>query len=332
MMTLMQDVRFALRQLRKTPGFTITVLVTLALGIGANAAIFTLVNAVLLRSLPVGDPKTLVRVGDSNDCCVGFGTHDNGDYSLFPTAVYEEMKKSTPELEELAAIQAGFEWRPVTVRRDVAGAEARSLMGEYVSGNYFRTFGLRPAAGRLLTDSDDVKGAPMTAVMSYSTWQSEYAGDASVVGTTFWVNTKPVTVVGIAPRGFYGDRLSSTPPDFYLPIETMPVIMSVPYVHDPDTNWLYIVGRVKPGIAWGPLQEKLSAILRQTWSTSRHFTGVRDKELLSRAHVVLTPGGAGIEAMQERYGAHLHLLMWTSGLVLLVACANIANLLLVRGM
>ena len=134
MTTLIQDVRYALRQLRKTPAFTVTVLLTLALGIGANAAIFTLVHAVLLKSLPVADPATLVRVGDKNDCCVFSGTSDSGDYSLFSTDIYERMKKGVPEFEELAAIQAGFGYRPVVVRRDAGGAVAQSVMGEYVSG------------------------------------------------------------------------------------------------------------------------------------------------------------------------------------------------------
>ena len=332
MMTLIQDVRYALRQLRKTPSFTVTVLLTLALGIGANTAIFTLVHAVLLKSLPVVDPATLVRVGDKNDCCVFSGTQDSGDYSLFSTDVYERMKKGVPEFEELAAIQAGFGYRPVVVRRDVDGAVAQSVMGEYVSGNYFRTFGLQPQKGRLITDTDDVKGAPMTAMMSYKTWQRDYAGDASVVGSTFWVNTKPVTVVGIAPQGFYGDRLMTTPPDFYFPIETMSVLMNVRYVHNPEENWLYIVGRVKPGVGLTPLQDKLSAVLREAYATTENFSGSKGKEALKRAHVTLTPGGAGIQRMQEEYGAHLHLLTWIAGLVLLVACANIANLLLVRGM
>ena len=332
MTTLIQDVRYALRQLKKTPAFTVTVLLTLALGIGANAAIFTLVHTVLLKRLPVADPKMLVRVGHNNDCCVNSGTNDSGDYSLFSTEMYEQMKKSTPEFEELAAMQAGFGYRPITVRRDAMGAEARSVMGEFVSGNYFRTFGLRPHVGRLTTDSDDVKGAPMTAVMSYAAWQRDYAGDSTVVGSTVWVNTKPVTVVGIAPKGFYGDRLMSTPPDFYLPIGTMMVLANVRYVQDPNVNWLYIVGRIKPGVSVAALQDKLSATARQEFATTKNFSEGDGKAHLARAHVVLTPGGAGIQSMQEEYGAHLHLLMWVSGLVLLVACANIANLLLVRGM
>lgn len=333
MTTFAQDLRYALRQLKKTPAFTVTVLLTLALGIGANAAIFTLVNSVLLRSLPAANPSALVHVGDSNDCCVGSGWRSDGNYSLFSTEAYDRMKKGAPEFEELAAIQAGFTFRPVTVRGDEAGALPKSVMGEYVSGNYFRTFGLRPYAGRLFTDADDTKAAPMTAVISYAAWQRDFAGNPKVVGSTFWVNTKPVIIVGIAPKGFYGDRLVATPPDYYLPVETMPAIMNVPYVHDPSTNWLYLVGRVKPGTAMLPLQEKLSVILRQALLQTRiNFTSAAGKTKLTRTHVTLTPGGNGIQVMQEAYGAHLHLLTWIAALVLLVACANVANLLLVRGM
>jgi macrolide transport system ATP-binding/permease protein len=331
-MTLIQDVRYVVRQLRKTPGFTITAILTLALGIGANAAIFTLVHAVLLKNLPVTDPKTLVQLGDSNDCCVGVGVRKNADYSIFATATWQYVKKNASEFEELAAIQAGFEPRPIIARRGGTQDAARSVMGEFVSGNYFRTFGLRPQAGRLFADADDVAGAPMVAVMSYETWQRDYAGDASVIGSTFWINTKAVTISGIAPQGFFGDRLSSTPPDFYLPIETMPVLANVPYVHDPNQLWLYMVGRVKPGVSIPVLQAKVSALVRQSLADTRTFADTENKALLPKVHVVLTPGGGGIQNMQENYGSNLHLLMWISGAVLLIACANIANLLLVRGM
>jgi predicted permease len=330
--TLMQDLRFALRQLRKTPGFTITAVLTLALGIGANAAVFTLVHAILLKDLPVAKPENLVKLGDQNMCCVGFGYREDGDYALFSTAVYEHLKKNAPEFEELAAMQAGFTYRPVVIRRGGTQENARSVMGEFVSGNYFRTFGLQPEAGRLFTDSDDVQGAPFTAVMSYETWAHDYGADPTVVGSTFFVNTKPVAVVGIAPEHFYGDRLTSTPPDFYLPIESMPPLANVTYVHDPDGTWLYMIGRVKPGISRPQLQAKLSGLLRQVLATTRAYSSDKDKSELPRAHLVLTPGGAGIQAMQAEYASHLKLLMWTAGLVLLIACANIANLLLARGM
>jgi len=334
--TLVQDVRYALRQLRKTPGFTATAVLTLALGIGANAAIFTLVNAVLMRNLPVADPKTLVRIGNQNQCCVGGGVQsdrdDEGNYSYFPTATWELIKKNAPEFEELAAMQAGFQYRPITVRRDGKQEMARSVMGEFVSGNYFETFGLKANAGRLFADSDDVEGAPTVAVMSYAAWQRDYAGDPAVVGSTFWVNTKPVTIAGIAPAGFYGDRMTSSPPDLYLPIESMPVLANAPYVHDPGVRWLYMVGRVKPGTNLPALQQKLSALVRQSFGETQTFSGGSGKEQLPKVHVVLTPGGGGIQQMQEQYSSNLKILMIVSGLVLLIACANIANLLLARGM
>jgi predicted permease len=201
-----------------------------------------------------------------------------------------------------------------------------------VSGNYFRTFGLRSQAGRLLGDADDVAGAPAVAVMSHMAWQRDYAGDASVVGSTFWINTKAVTIVGIAPAGFYGDRLSSSPPDFFLPIETMEALANVHYVHNSDVQWLYLLGRVKPGVSRGPLREKLSTLVKHSFGETKTFSSGKGKTLLAKVHVTLTPGGAGIQELQEQYASNLRLLMIVSGLVLLIACANIANLLLARGM
>jgi len=329
--TLLHDVRYAIRKLLKTPGFTATAVLTLALGIGANAAIFTLVNAVLMKNLPVADPKTLIRLGDENDCCVNSGAREDGKYSLFATETWQLLKKNTPEFEELAAMQAGFGFRPVTARRD-RDKLSRSMMGEFVSGNYFRTFGLEPHVGRLIADADDQPGAPVAAVMSYRTWQRDYAGDSGIIGATFWINTKPVSIAGIAPAGFYGDRLASTPPDFYLPIESMPVLANAPYVHSPESNWLYIVGRLKPGASLPALQDKISTLVRQSFAQTSTFSAGRNKDLLAKTHVVLTPGGSGIQNLQDEYGSNLRLLMIISAIVLLIACANIANLLLVRGM
>ena len=332
MRILLQDLGYAMRQLRKTPGFTMTVLLTLALGIGANSAIFTLVNSVLLRNLPVADPKTLVRIGDTDDCCVNSGTSDNGDYSLFSTETYYALKKNLPEFQELAAMESGYAWRPITVRREGPQTVAQSVMGTFVSGNYFRVFGLTPAGGRFFADADDQKGAPVTAVMSYETWHQDYASDPSVVGSSFWINTKAVTIIGIAPKGFYGDRLSSQPPKFYLPLESMDAIIGAPYLHDPEVEWAYIIGRIKPGVSLPALQAKASGLLRQQFSTFKLFQDQHNKKDLEHAHVVLAPGGGGIQNLQDDYKDHLHLLSWIAALVLLVACANIANLLLVRGM
>jgi predicted permease len=338
MTTLIQDVSYAFRQLRKSPAFTLTVMLTLALGIGANAAIFTLVNTVLLQSLPVVDPATLIRVGDDNQCCVNGGVTDDGHYTLFATETYNYLRKNIPEFDDLAAMQAGFEFNSITVRRDGVANLAQSVKGEYVSGNYFRTFGLRAAAGRLFNDSDDVKGAPMTGVMSYNTWKNTYNGDPAVIGSTFWINTRPITVIGVAPRGFYGDRLASTPPEYYLPIATAVPLANAKFAEDPRERWVYIVGRVKPAVAATPaeqknLEQKINVAIRQTFAANdKDYQGPENSKRLPKVHTGLTPGGAGIQVMQEGYASHLKLLTWVAGLVLLIACANIANLLLVRGM
>src|SRR5271168_349661 len=332
MKVLLQDVAYGFRQFRKTPGFTATVLLTLALGIGANSAIFTLVNAILLHNLPVTDPKTLIRIGDKDDCCVNGGWNDEGDYSLFSTDTYYMLKKNLPEFEELAAMESGYAWRPITVRRAGPQTVAKSVIGTFVSGNYFRVFGLSPAAGQLLADADDRKGAPITAVMSYDTWQQDYAGDAHVVGSAFYVNTKPATIIGVAPKGFYGDRIDTNPPKYFLPMNAMDEVIGAPYFTDPDAQWAYIIGRVKPRTSLPALQAKASTLLKQHFAPLKTFTDPRARNLLPRTHVVLSPGGGGIQNMQEGYKDHLKLLQWIAALVLLIACANIANLLLVRGM
>jgi len=329
---LLQDLDYGFRQLRKTPGFTVTVLLTLALGIGANSAIFTLTNAILLHNLPVVDPKTLIRIGDKDDCCVNGGWNDKGDYSLFATDTYSMFKKSMPEFEELAAMESGYSWRPITVRRAGPQTVAKSVMGTFVSGNYFRVFGLSPAAGRLFVDDDDQKGAPVTAVMSYDAWQQDYAGDPSVVGSAFYINTKAATIIGIAPKGFYGDRIDTNPPKYFLPMNSMDQVIGAPYFTDPDSQWAYIIGRVKPGTSLSTLQAKASTLLKQQFAPLKTFGDPRAKQVLPLTHVVLTPGGGGIQNMQDGYKDHLKLLQWIAALVLLVACANIANLLLVRGM
>jgi len=332
MRVLLQDLGYAFRQLRKTRGFTATVLLTLALGIGANSAIFTLVNAILLHNLPVTDPKTLIRIGHTDDCCVNGGWHDDGDYSLFATDTYYMFKKSLPEFEELAAMESGYAWRPINVRRAGPQTAAKSAIGTFVSGNYFRVFGLSPAAGRLFADDDDRKGAPITAVMSYDAWKQDHAGDSSVVGSVFYINTKAATIIGVAPKGFYGDRIDTNPPKYFLPMNSMDEVIGAPYFTDPDTQWAYIIGRVKPGVSLAALQAKASTLLKHQFEPLKTFTDQRAKPVLPRTHVVLTPGGGGIQNMQEGYKDHLKLLQWTAAMVLLVACANIANLLLVRGM
>jgi len=332
---LMQDVKFALRQLRKAPGFTITAIVTLALGIGANAAIFTLVHAVLMKNLPVADPRMLVRVGDKDDCCVNGGTPDGNDYSLFASELYTHLRDNAPEFENLAAMQSGIGYGSITARGNRSGDLPKATRGEMVTGNYFQVLGLKAYKGRLIAPSDDVPGAPMGVVMSYQTWQRDYAGDPSVVNSTFVLNTYPVTILGITPPGFYGDRMTDTPPDFYIPMVLEPQLgpaHPTSLLHRRESNWLYLLGRVKPGTNMARLQAKMSASLRNYLLTLPLYQKQDEAKNLAESHVVLTAGGAGIENMQQEFGTGLKLLITVSALVLLIACANIANLVLVRGM
>src|SRR5215831_16973259 len=173
----MPDIKSALRQFAKAPGFDATVLLTIALGIGANVAIFTLVHAILLRSLPVTNPATLYRIGDLDDCSVNGGfINDNGDFDLFSYDLYREFQDNTPEFEQLAAFQSGQNMMAVRVGNNMAKSERT----EYVSGNYFSTFGINAYAGRMLAPSDDVAGAAPVAVLSYAAWQSVHAADPNV--------------------------------------------------------------------------------------------------------------------------------------------------------
>lgn len=325
----MQNVRLALRQFWKSPGFAATVILTIALGIGANTAIFTLVHAILLQSLPVADPASLYRIGDRDDCCVNGGfINDDGDFDLFSYDLYRHFQDSTPEFEQLAAFQSGH--NTMNVRR--GSGMASSENSEYVSGNYFATFGVGPYAGRMLLPSDDQPGAALVAVLSYPAWQSAYGSDATIVGSTVIVQNHPMTIVGISVPGFFGDRINNDPPALWIPLNDETVLEGENSIlKQADTNWLYALGRVIPGLNAGSLQGKLSNNLRQWLATVNSYTINGNETQIPKQHVVLSAGGGGIQNLQQEAGSGLRLLMAISGLVLLVACANIANLLLAKG-
>jgi predicted permease len=331
MYNLWLDIRYAMRQLRKSPGFTLTVVATLALGIGANTAIFTLVHGILLRSLPVANPSQLYRIGDNDDCCVEGGipgnASDTGDYTIFSFDLYQYLKQATPEFEQLAAAQAGqWSW---SVRR--GKALPKSMNGELVSGNYFTTLGLGAYAGRLFTDNDDTPAAPPAVVLSYQAWQGDFASDPSIIGSTIYIQARPFTVVGIAPPAFFGDRLSDSPAEFWIPLNTEPYIRRESSIlHHAESNWLYPIGRVRPGTNIAALQDKLSAALRRWIAADKILTANGGSKLIPKQHVILSPGGGGIQNLQQQTGRGLKMLMILSSVVLLIACANIANLLLAR--
>src|SRR6185369_6091607 len=197
---------------------------TLALGIGATTAIFTLVHAVLLKSLPVSNPDQLYRLGNNPRCCMEGGYNQGQEFSIVSYELYKHFRDNTKGFEELAAFQAGQ--ARLGVRRAHGPNAAESSLGEFVSGNYFAMFGIGAYAGRALIPGDDKPGAPPVAVISYRMWQQKYGLDASVIGGEFNINEKPFTVVGVAPPGFFGDTLRNTPPDFFLPLATEPLVQN----------------------------------------------------------------------------------------------------------
>src|SRR3954449_13507498 len=172
MRNVLSNLRYAMRQFRHSPVFTVAAVLTLALGIGGTTAIFTLIHAVMLRSLPVAEPASLYRIGEGDDCCVEGGTQDS--WGLFSYPLYERLKQETPEFEQVAAFQAGQ--RQVSVRREGAQTAAKPLRSEYVTGNYFSTLGIGPYGGRVISVQDDTPASAPVAVLSYHSWQTNYGG------------------------------------------------------------------------------------------------------------------------------------------------------------
>lgn len=326
-MQILEHVRYALRQFRKAPGFTATAVLTLSLGIGATTAIFTLVHAVLLKSLPVARPEQLIRVGNEENCCVNGGMQDN--WSLFSFEQYKQFKEQTPGFEELTAFQSGGSL--LGVRRVGSSTPSESFRGEFVAGNYFSTFGIPAYTGRMLSPQDDNKGAPVVAVMSFRTWQEKFGGDRAVVGAGFVVNAQPVTVIGVAPPGFFGDRVQSNPPAFWLPLTSEPKIEPANSIlDDAALDWLDLIGRVKPDADLKGMEAKMQVELRQFLLSPLSKVEDRSKGLVAKQTLHFSPGGGGLQRMRDEYQDGLHLLMWISAFVLLIACANLANLMLVR--
>jgi predicted permease len=321
------DLRLAVRQLRRAPGFAVTAVITLALGIGATTAVFTLFDAVLLKALPVQRPEELYRVGDPPECCVTSGLEDN--WSLFSYPLYQSLRGQTRELRRLAAFQAGT--LTLSTRRQGGAAVSEPAAGEFVSGNYFAMFGVGAFAGRALSPADDVPGAPPAAVMSYRAWEQRYAPDTSIVGTTFILDGLPFTVVGIAAPGFFGDTLRPDPPDFWLPLASEPALRQQSSLRDhTDRHWLQLIGRLDGAAHPAAVQARVTAELRQ-WLLAQTDLSTDERKRIAQQVVAVVPGGAGVSVLQTRFASALRLLLALSGLVLLIACANIANLLLARG-
>ena len=302
---MLADLRDALRQLRKAPGFTATVVITLALGIGATTAIFTLVHQVMLKPLPVTKPEELWRIGDKIRCCNwgGYVQGSDGDFSLFSWEAYKNFREHTPEFADLAALQAGN--APLGVRRGGSQGPVDTRNGQFVSGNFFRTLGVQPLMGRLMTDDDDREGAPPVAVMSYRAWESKYGSDPSVVGADFQIDGHAFTVIGIAPQGFYGAKLAGWGmPDFWLPITSELIVATdVARPKRANQNYLDLLGRVRPGVNPQALEAKLRVEFHD-WLAS-HVAEMEpgEKQLWQQQTLHLVPGGGGVSAMRDEYEA-----------------------------
>jgi predicted permease len=316
--TLLQDIRFGLRMLAKNPGFTAVAVLTLAIGIGANTAIFSLIDAVMLRMLPVPRPDELQQVRMLNPRRGGEGN------TSFTNPLWEQVR------DRQDVFSGVFAWDDE--RFDLAqGGAVHYANGLWVSGDFFKTLELRPAAGRLITTSDDQRGCPGTAVLSYGFWQEHYGGAPSAMGSTLTLSTHPFEVVGVAPPGFFGMDVGSKF-DVAIPI-------CAAAIFDGKTSrldhrswwWLRVAGRAKPGVSLSQLAAGLRVLSPQVFSAAlpQNWPPNYQKDFLQRV-LVTTPAATGTSSLRRQFDRPLQLLMVVVGLVLLIACANIASLMLAR--
>ena len=321
------DFAFAIRRLAQSPGFTLTCVLTLALGIGGTTAMFTLIQQVLLKPLPVRQSQQLYRLGDSDNCCVVSGLQ--GAHSLFSYDLYRHLRDHMPEFAEMTAFQALI--GQLNVRQPGAAA-AEPLAGEMVSGNYFSTLGVEPLRGRLLAPADDVPGAVPAAVISFRAWERHFGSDPSVVGRTVSMNDVATTIVGITPPGFYGDALRPNPPSIWVTIASEPLLLpGARLVATPGSHWLYVVGRVRAGARVEGTTAKATGLLRQ-WLSAQPDLSSRDRARIPDQVIRVVPAATGVDVVRSGMAPPLLLLLGISTAVLMIACANLANLLLARGL
>ncbi len=330
---LWQDVRYGLRLLRKNPGFTAVAILTLALGIGANTAIFSLIDALLLRSLPVQNPQELVMLKwtahkrpdfhstSSYGDCVNQFRGDNPSGCSFSLPFFNDLRAQAKGLANVTASGGG-------IQLDLSGNGPASIMrGLIVSGNYFDTLGVRPAFGRMIEPSDDQPSAPAVAVLNYGYWQRVFGGSPSVIGKTFGLNGVPTTIVGVAERRFTGLTPGSIP-DAWLPLALSPQVNLRWNASRDDSGsaWLLVIARLKPDVPREKAESGVSVLFR---NEMLHGDKPLSKEADAPA-VSLVPAQTGLVGARGRYSTPLFILMLAVGIVLLIACANVAGLLLAR--
>lgn len=332
---LTQDVRYGVRALAANPLFTAMAILSLALGIGANTAIYSFLDGILLRDLPVARPAELVvlnwRAADSPKVIhrLSGSQYRDGKHGVaspnYPFAFYQDLQEKQNSLSSLFAYAPAWELNIVTrYRADIAE-------GELVSGGFFRGLGVVPAAGRLILDEDDRPGAPPVAVLSYKYWSSRYPTGVDAVGQSIRINHIPVTVVGVAPPGFFGVN-PGTSPAVYLPMRSAPVFSPKPADEEQskfiarDSYWVEMMGRLRPGVSLEQAQAELAGRFQQFVKST--ITSPKEKENLPA--LWLQRGGGGLDSLRRQYAEPLYILMAMVGLILAIACANIANLLLAR--
>ena len=332
--SLFKDIRFGLRGLLRRPAFTIVALVILALGIGANTAIFTLINAVVLKPLPVSKPEELVLFNDAaNEGTSTMGDEDipAGRMQRFSYRAYRYFREHDSSFQELSAFRSG-ESRLSVMRPDAQpGASVERASSHLVSGNYFAVLGVNAAQGRVLTNEDDSPGAHPTAVISDAYWKQKLNSEAQIVGKIVLLNGTAFTIVGVMPSTFFGTRVRRSP-DFWLPLAFQPKIeLRKSYLDDKNTYWLNLIGRLKPGIQLGQAQSGVNLELRQ-FLTDQSGSKLNDENRLAihNSYVTLASGARGLSGLRSFYSQALRMLMVIVALVLLIACANVGNLLLSR--
>jgi len=311
--SLAKDTRYTLRGLRRNPGFTAAAVLSLALGIGANTAIFSMFHRLMLRMLPVARPEELVTLYRTG----GWGT-GNVSYPL-----YLEMRQRTDLFSGVVAKEGPYKAR----FRASSGDRRETAQCELVTGNYFGVLGVPPAIGRLFTDDDNrTPHAHPLAVLSYDFWQRRFGGDRSVLGRTMTVERQTLTVIGVAARGFHGVEVDHNT-DLWEPL-----MMYEDDVMEPGMNWLFLMGRRQPGVSRQQVQAAVDVLFRQyltaLYGTNGNtaFRGVAMAQQLE-----VREGGIGLSMLRDQFGQALAVLMAAVGLVLLAACVNVANLLLARG-
>ncbi len=327
MKQLFQDLRFGLRQLRKNPAFTAVAVITLALGIGANTAIFTVVNALLLKSLPVKDPQQLVVVGSPT--LVNGVSNGTPRIDIFSYPLYRELRDRN---SVFSGLSAAANERRLQVGTGQGSPLDEKVTGRMVSGNYFSVLGLEPAAGRLISDSDDTaENANPVVVLGYDYWQRKFALSPAIIGSEIRLNDAPFTVIGVAPAGFEGDVVGERMA-LYVPLSMQPeIVRGRHWRNAPNTSWLSLIGRLKPGITAIQAEAELNVIFQQV---QKGDFGARlssdDRNEIRNLHINVSAGGTGLSELRRDYRIPLLLLMGIVGLVLLIACVNVANLLLAR--